>query len=436
MVPPTKRTLLNHNKRLPNPCSANSRTLHEQYHYPFSATGSSQSLLSPSQNVPYSYDQLAYWNGANLVYPRAENGRAAFKRKPTTAHSAYQNDHGYSPAWRSTPFPDPQHNLQLNSNLQRNVRSRHDNSFHDSAWQSSSSNPHRQLYSVNNFSPNVVGQWGHPLPPRTHAQWIHPIGTCFSSYAMNQSVNGNVVASGSTRNHGDIQSSLSPTSHASLSRRTVAGPSRYSHRQIPLRNSSGYPNMYVPTTAFGNSALFGVGSVAVPQNLLELNYNGGLQIYDEAGSSFNKETSQVADVINPQAYVDPVDSVDEYRDMRLDIDNMRYEELLELEETIGNVNTGLSEDHIPSCLTVSARCSSTPSQEDLSEAGCPICLEEYKDGDNLGIMKCRHAYHLSCIKDWLRRKNNCPICKTPALDDDDEDDDEEDEEDDDDNLNN
>ncbi|KAK8939920.1 hypothetical protein KSP40_PGU018833 [Platanthera guangdongensis] len=397
MVPPTQKTVFNHNKRLPNLHSANSRTFHEQYCYPLSAVGSSQSLPAPSQNAPYCYYQPAYWNGANSVYPRAENGRVAFKRKPTTAHPVYQNNHGYSPAWSSTTFPDTRNNLQLNSNLQRNVRSRHDSSFHPSEWQSSSSNPPHQLYSsMNNF-------WGHLLPHGTHAQWIHPIGTGFSSYVMNQSLTRNVVAGGSTRNLGDIQSSLSPTSHVSLSRKAVAGPSRCSYRQIPLRNSSGYPNMHVPTAAFDNSAPFGVGSVALPRNPRALNFNGGLQIYDEAGPSFNKEN--VSDVINAPTYFDPVDSFDEYRNMRLDIDDMSYEELLELEETIGNVNTGLSEDHIPSCLT-----------------------EEYKGGDNLGTLKCRHAYHLSCIKDWLRIKNKCPICKTSALDDEDDDgdDDEED----------
>ncbi|OIT35850.1 e3 ubiquitin-protein ligase mbr2 [Nicotiana attenuata] len=37
---------------------------------------------------------------------------------------------------------------------------------------------------------------------------------------------------------------------------------------------------------------------------------------------------------------------DRHRDMRLDVDNMSYEELLALEERIGNVNTVLSEETI------------------------------------------------------------------------------------------
>ncbi|KAL7250422.1 hypothetical protein ACSBR1_012434 [Camellia fascicularis] len=41
---------------------------------------------------------------------------------------------------------------------------------------------------------------------------------------------------------------------------------------------------------------------------------------------------------------------DQYGNMRLDVDDMSYEELLALGERIGNVNTGLSEDMISKCL--------------------------------------------------------------------------------------
>lgn len=43
--------------------------------------------------------------------------------------------------------------------------------------------------------------------------------------------------------------------------------------------------------------------------------------------------------------------LDRYRDLRLDVDNMSYEELLELGERIGHVSTGLREDEIIRCLS-------------------------------------------------------------------------------------
>lgn len=108
--------------------------------------------------------------------------------------------------------------------------------------------------------------------------------------------------------------------------------------------------------------------------------------------------------------------LDQHRDMRLDIDNMTYEELLALEERIGSVNTGLSEDSISKCLTERFFFDLDSAQE---KGYCVICLEEYRDMDAVGALKsCSHDYHVSCIKKWLSMKNTCPICKAPALDDD------------------
>ncbi|XP_022745202.1 probable E3 ubiquitin-protein ligase ZFP1 [Durio zibethinus] len=104
---------------------------------------------------------------------------------------------------------------------------------------------------------------------------------------------------------------------------------------------------------------------------------------------------------------------DQHRDMRLDIDNMTYEELLALGERIGNVNTGLSEDLVSKCLTETIYCSSDQVQD---ESSCVICLEEYKDMDEVGALNtCGHDYHVPCIKKWLSMKNACPICKASAL---------------------
>ncbi|GAA0163923.1 ubiquitin-protein ligase [Lithospermum erythrorhizon] len=105
---------------------------------------------------------------------------------------------------------------------------------------------------------------------------------------------------------------------------------------------------------------------------------------------------------------------DQHRDMRLDIDNMSYEELLALEERIGTVNTGVSDDMISKCLTESTSCSSNQPQE---EGKCVICLEEYKKMDDVGSLKlCGHEFHVQCIRKWLAVKNLCPICKSCALD--------------------
>ncbi|KAJ6315119.1 hypothetical protein OIU78_018581 [Salix suchowensis] len=105
---------------------------------------------------------------------------------------------------------------------------------------------------------------------------------------------------------------------------------------------------------------------------------------------------------------------DRHRDMRLDVDNMSYEELLALEERIGDVSTGLTEETILKLLKQERHMTiSTESPADLEP--CCICQEEYAAGDDMGIIDCGHDFHTDCIKRWLMQKNLCPICKMTAL---------------------
>ncbi|XP_020686643.1 uncharacterized protein LOC110102593 isoform X3 [Dendrobium catenatum] len=435
MLAPTENTVFNHSMRLPNPRPANSGVFHGQYHCPISAASSSQCLPYPTQCAPYCYDQHAYVNGANMFDPKEENVRVAFKRKHPSTHPAYQNDLGYcftGGNFQLKPVPGcrrPQSStsvairypsdtfLLAGEQHQRNVRSRHDDASFSLSWPSSSSNPpHQSHTSVNNSSFNVVGQCGLPRLPRTHAHLIHPTDAGFSSSVMNPSVSANVITGGSTNNHDACYSeqwrnlySVLPTSHASAPRGTVAGPSRYNHRQTSA-------------AAYKDSVSFVAGSVAFRPNPSPFIRNGGLRISNEAQPLFNEEngrvrwTSQDSAMFNVPSYFNPPDLLDEHRDLRLDIDDMSYEELLDLQDSIGNVNTGLSEDQLSVCLTKTMYCS-TRALEDQLESSCSICLEEYRDEDNLGMMKCLHVYHFDCINDWLSKKNACPICKAPALED-------------------
>ncbi|KAM0825219.1 hypothetical protein ACQ4PT_069697 [Festuca glaucescens] len=108
-----------------------------------------------------------------------------------------------------------------------------------------------------------------------------------------------------------------------------------------------------------------------------------------------------------------VDIHDRHRDMRLDIDNMSYEELLALEERIGNVSTGINEDDVMKLLK--QRKFSSWRLASMEYEPCCICQEEYVDGDDLGTLHCGHDFHAGCIRQWLVVKNLCPICKNTAL---------------------
>ncbi|KAL2525361.1 RING/U-box superfamily protein [Abeliophyllum distichum] len=111
---------------------------------------------------------------------------------------------------------------------------------------------------------------------------------------------------------------------------------------------------------------------------------------------------------------------DQHRDMRLDVDNMSYEELLALEERIGTVSTALSEEDLSKCLrkssyqAIPSEVRVTGSFGDDIDIKCCICQEEYVYGDEIGKLGCQHGYHVACIEQWLRLKNWCPICKVFA----------------------
>lgn len=45
---------------------------------------------------------------------------------------------------------------------------------------------------------------------------------------------------------------------------------------------------------------------------------------------------------------------------------------------------------------------------------CSICMETFKEGhDFVSPLACdaRHFYHSDCIEQWLKNKNECPLCK-------------------------
>uniref|UniRef100_A0A2P2LIC7 RING-type E3 ubiquitin transferase n=1 Tax=Rhizophora mucronata TaxID=61149 RepID=A0A2P2LIC7_RHIMU len=118
-------------------------------------------------------------------------------------------------------------------------------------------------------------------------------------------------------------------------------------------------------------------------------------------------------MLDQSVFFGMADIPDRHRDMRLDVDNMSYEELLALEERIGNVSTGLSEETILKRLK--QRKYSSAVENEMEAEPCCICREEYNDGEDLGKLDCGHNFHTDCIKKWLTLKNWCPICKTTGL---------------------
>ena len=48
---------------------------------------------------------------------------------------------------------------------------------------------------------------------------------------------------------------------------------------------------------------------------------------------------------------------------------------------------------------------------DPEKKNCVICLEDFKNGDKATVLPCIHLFHSTCIQNWLKTNNCCPICK-------------------------
>ncbi|KAJ9565480.1 hypothetical protein OSB04_001446 [Centaurea solstitialis] len=46
---------------------------------------------------------------------------------------------------------------------------------------------------------------------------------------------------------------------------------------------------------------------------------------------------------------------------------------------------------------------------------CVVCQVEFEKNERVGVLHCKHRFHAECIKEWLLRKNLCPLCKTQGL---------------------
>ncbi len=47
---------------------------------------------------------------------------------------------------------------------------------------------------------------------------------------------------------------------------------------------------------------------------------------------------------------------------------------------------------------------------------CNICFENYKENELFRILpSCDHCFHTKCIDKWIKKKAQCPICRTNIL---------------------
>merc|ERR1719316_1770840 len=56
------------------------------------------------------------------------------------------------------------------------------------------------------------------------------------------------------------------------------------------------------------------------------------------------------------------------------------------------------------CFTVSP-------EQCYSFTACPICMQDFADGDVGITLRCFHIFHAACARQWLQQSGNCPVCR-------------------------
>ncbi|XP_061364073.1 probable E3 ubiquitin-protein ligase RHG1A [Gastrolobium bilobum] len=241
------------------------------------------------------------------------------------------------------------------------------------------------------INPSSASTWAPPPNPQQYPRRLSEFvrRSLFSP--------GSEAGGGPSNNYSSLRGPSTSSELRGLSSGVHPGPSSWMERQGDSEFGIPYSLRSLAAAGEGSSGRL----VSELRNVLGLMRRGGNLRFEDVMILEQSVFSGIADIH------------DRHRDMRLDVDNMSYEELLALEERIGNVSTGLSEETILKLLKQKKYSVETGSQ--LEAEPCCVCQEEYNVGDDIGSLDCGHDYHTECIIQWLMHKNLCPVCKTTGL---------------------
>ncbi|KAL1531442.1 RING-type E3 ubiquitin transferase [Salvia divinorum] len=93
-------------------------------------------------------------------------------------------------------------------------------------------------------------------------------------------------------------------------------------------------------------------------------------------------------------------------DHEIDQDRTSYEQFQSVGDGVGHENKGLCKKVLSKLPTSKYKNRSSNETEE-----CVICSDEFKKGDKVITLPCKHFYHSECITKWLEIKKHCPLCQ-------------------------
>ncbi|KAF4997347.1 hypothetical protein FGRMN_3932 [Fusarium graminum] len=107
-------------------------------------------------------------------------------------------------------------------------------------------------------------------------------------------------------------------------------------------------------------------------------------------------------------------------DPELDLGNMEGNDAT-TQRTASRLSEACRSDAAPSAggdvdaVSAVARASSSPEgaeDEASAQLGCSICTEDFKMGEDVRVLPCKHQFHPACIDPWLINvSGTCPLCR-------------------------
>ena len=126
--------------------------------------------------------------------------------------------------------------------------------------------------------------------------------------------------------------------------------------------------------------------------------------YEQSEENLEKKINDIADEL------DEIDGEFDLEDSigiaQPNVDEMTYEQLLELEEQMGNVSNGLTDEEIKALKHDKFI------KNKYLEDKCIICQYNFKELEPVVGLPCKHCFHFNCLKPWIEKQHYCPLCKS------------------------